>query len=119
MPYYNRRNTIYRNETSGKEVGIEPMNKGLESLKLVEDKIKSTMQGSRRKEKEEPKSTRGLDDYWQDFSDSEEELEALELLAKAEEEVMLEYEQRKEMPGQSGMMMESMGMGKKQPSLPE
>ena len=69
--------TIYRNEKSGKKGGIEPMNKGLENLKLVEDKIKSTIQASRRKEKEEPKSNRGLDDYWQDFSDSEEELEAL------------------------------------------
>ena len=55
--------TIYRNEKSGEKGGIEPMNKGLENLKLVEDKIKSTIQASRRKEKEESKSTRGQDDY--------------------------------------------------------
>ena len=95
------------------------MNKGLENLKLVEDKIKSTIKASRRKEKEEPNSTRGLDDYWQDFSDSEEELEALELLAKAEEQLMLEFEKRKQMRGQSGMEMESIRMEKKQPSLQE
>ena len=67
-------------------------------MKLVEEKIRSTIIAERRKEGDEPRSTNGQEDYWQDFSDSEEELEALELLAKAEEELMLEFKKRKEMP---------------------
>ena len=32
----------------------------------------------------DPKSTRGLEDHWEEFSNSEEELEALKLIAAAE-----------------------------------
>ena len=57
----------------------------------MEDKIKSAIHEDRVEETEEPGSTRGMmEDQWQDFSDSEEEMEALELLTRAEEGFVLE-----------------------------
>ena len=44
----------------------------------------------------EPESARGMmEDQWKDLSDSEEELEALELLTRAEEGLMMEYNMMK------------------------
>ena len=64
----------------------------LSSLRLKEEKIKSAMQEDRLEEAVEPESARGMmEDQWQDFSDSEEELVALELLTRAEEGLMMEY----------------------------
>ena len=50
------------------------------------------MQTNTQMEKDDQQSTRGLDDHWEDFSDSEDELEALKLITEAEEELMKEYE---------------------------
>ena len=53
----------------------------LGSLRLMEDRMKAAMQVARLEEALEPGSPRRhLDEQWQDFSDSGEELEALELL---------------------------------------
>ena len=54
--------------------------------------MKSAMQEDRLEEAVEPESSRGMvEDQWQDFSDSGEELEAIELLTRAEEGLMMDY----------------------------
>ena len=64
----------------------------LSELRIMENNLKSAMNKEKLEEPEKPENARGMvEDQWQDFSDSEEEMEALELLTRAEEALMLEY----------------------------
>ena len=67
------------------------MTRDLENMKIEDDKIKSN-KANTMEEIDDPKSTRGLEDHWEEFSESEEELEALQLIAAAEVELLKEYE---------------------------
>ena len=65
------------------------------------------------KETEDPQSARGLEDHWEEFSEPEEELEALKRIAAAEVELMKKFENRKlkgaemESPSTTGMEKEN------------
>ena len=51
--------TIYRKETPGKKVRSMPVETEMERLQLVEEKIRSTIIAERKKEADEPWSTKG------------------------------------------------------------
>ena len=84
--------SLYQGGRPGGESRVEPETiSKLSELRIMENNLKSAMNKEKLEEPEKPENARGMvEDQWQDFSDSEEEMEALELLTRAEEALMLE-----------------------------
>ena len=70
---------IQKVDKQRKEIVLEPLADTLKEMKIVGG------------EEDDRKSTRGIEDHWEEFSDSEEEREALKLIAEAEVELLKEY----------------------------
>jgi hypothetical protein len=70
---------IHIHKSQRPEMEIEPISENVKEWKIVEG------------EEEDNKSIRGVEKHWEEFSDSEEEQEALKLTVETEVELMKEY----------------------------
>ena len=81
------RMSIHKSTKVKPEATGEPVSKGMDEMRIEDE------------EEDVPEDTREMEDFWEDFSNSEEEQEALHLIAEAEVELMKEYE-TKQKPGE-------------------
>jgi hypothetical protein len=70
---------IWKEAKQRQEMVVEPIAENLKEMKILGG------------EEDNKKSTKGVEEHWEEFSDPEEEREALKLIAEAEVELLKEY----------------------------